>query len=155
MKGVTVDYFNMRLIQQAYDKAPEDDSQINFLSPLHFICIRGMTYVISTYLSPQKKRKKRFRLRLFRERVSPLDHPFNLDFQDNRGSTPLHYACQNGFYDTVVLLLKGGARGHLQNKDGHTPFSYALQEGEVFIAELLIEKGRHDKHCENTITERL
>lgn len=46
--------------------------------------------------------------------------PF-LNAKDIKGKTALHYACQNGNYNMVKLLLKYGALTHIRDSFGYKP----------------------------------
>lgn len=64
-----------------------------------------------------------------------------VDQQAADGSSSLHVACQEGYFDIVKLLLASGADQNLQAKDGFTPLISACQNGHLDIVRLLIENG--------------
>ena len=51
--------------------------------------------------------------------------------------TPLHWAVQRGFEDSVEVLLRYGADVSLENKFGKTPFDIATGKNRTDIIELL------------------
>ena len=51
--------------------------------------------------------------------------------------TPLHWAVQRGFEDSVEVLLRYGADVSLENKFGKTPFDIATGRNRTDIIELL------------------
>ena len=65
-----------------------------------------------------------------------------LEFQDDRGWTPLFYAVDNGQEAMIRLLLEKGAK--LETVDilfGQTPLSHAAKYGKEAVVQLLLEKG--------------
>ncbi|ESN90474.1 hypothetical protein HELRODRAFT_145664, partial [Helobdella robusta] len=64
--------------------------------------------------------------------------PFTTDWL---GTSSLHYAAQNGQYDTVEVLLKAGLSRDAKTKVDRTPLHYAAQEGHSDIAQLLLLHG--------------
>ena len=51
--------------------------------------------------------------------------------------TPLHWAVQRGYEDSVEVLLRYGADVSLENKFGKTPFDIATGKNRTDIIELL------------------
>ena len=51
--------------------------------------------------------------------------------------TPLHWAVQRGYEDSVEVLLRYGADVSLENKFGKTPFDIATGRNRTDIIELL------------------
>ena len=51
--------------------------------------------------------------------------------------TPLHWAVQRGFEDSVEVLLRYGADVSLENKFGKTPFDIATAKNRTDIIELI------------------
>lgn len=64
--------------------------------------------------------------------------PFTTDWL---GTSPLHYAAQNGQYEMVDVLLKAGLSRDARTKVDRTPLHYASQEGHSEIVSLLIWYG--------------
>ena len=48
-----------------------------------------------------------------------------INVQDNRGNTPLHWACRNGYSDIVETLMLAGADETITNDEGKTPAQVA------------------------------
>lgn len=84
----------------------------------------------------------------------------NLDLEDNRGDTALHYAAWEGDVSAIIGLLEHGADINARNKDGNTPLHTAVFGGQVSVIEELlkdrkvkadIEASNNDKntplHC--------
>ena len=65
----------------------------------------------------------------------------DLACQDNKGLTPLHYACQRGFYDMCDILLTAGSEVNTIDSKGKTPLHYAAARGNVYVVELLVHYG--------------
>lgn len=57
---------------------------------------------------------------------SLIDHGADLDCQDYNGFTPLHSACQQGYYEVVQLLLKYKANVNAQSNAGWTSLHVAV-----------------------------
>ena len=64
---------------------------------MHFAAIYGNDNAISYYLS---------------------NTFLSINAQDNDGNTPLHYANENGYYSTIELLIKRGAKTDIKNNAG-------------------------------------
>lgn len=72
--------------------------------------------------------------------------PFLINSIDSRngreGRTALHYACMNGHYNIVRVLLDKGAGVNVQDKDGDTPAHLSIKENvDNRVLEALIEQG--------------
>ncbi|HUD01137.1 MAG TPA: ankyrin repeat domain-containing protein, partial [Rhabdochlamydiaceae bacterium] len=67
----------------------------------------------------------------------------NKNAKDNRGATPLNYACGFGEcrIEMIRFLLRRRANVNLPNKYGNSPLSLACRAGSSKIAQLLIEHG--------------
>ncbi|XP_060080381.1 uncharacterized protein LOC132559772 [Ylistrum balloti] len=64
------------------------------------------------------------------------------------GNTALHWACRNGLFDMVCLLLENGANVDSKNSNKSTPLFAAIEGLHRKICHLLIEWGC-DVHCKN------
>lgn len=64
--------------------------------------------------------------------------PFTTDWL---GTSPLHFAAQQGHADTTEVLLKAGVSRDTRTKVERTPLHIASQEGHVDIVRLLITYG--------------
>merc|ERR550532_519317 len=64
--------------------------------------------------------------------------PFTTDWL---GTSPLHFASQNGHVDTAEVLLRAGISRDARTKVDRTPLHVASQEGHADIVELLIRNG--------------
>jgi ankyrin repeat protein len=62
-----------------------------------------------------------------------LEHEANVDGKDDRGNTPLHYACKNGRTAMARWLVENGASIHFQNDEGFTPLHYACDNGRETV----------------------
>jgi ankyrin repeat protein len=63
----------------------------------------------------------------------------NLDWQNEVGSTPLHWAAGRGDIEIVRMLIDAGA--NVQSNIGYTPLHVAAEWGSVEIARMLIDAG--------------
>ena len=54
-------------------------------------------------------------------------------------STPLHYACSNGFYDVAAALMQHGAGVNLNQEDGTSPLMLACEAAHPGLVAALIQ----------------
>ena len=60
------------------------------------------------------------------------------------GRTPLHYACRNGSFEAVRLLLELGAHADARAKHGVSPFQLAVWQNQLDICRYLVEEHSVD-----------
>jgi len=65
----------------------------------------------------------------------------DISFVDENGSTPLHWACYAGAFETVWYLLNLGANINAQDNVKFTPLHLAVSNNRVNIVKLLLQKG--------------
>jgi len=68
-----------------------------------------------------------------------IDHGLNIDSGDRNGSTPLHFAAQEGHFNVVKFLLEKGAEVRAKTKDGDTALHYASQMGHIDVVRFLVK----------------
>ncbi|MBU1013925.1 MAG: ankyrin repeat domain-containing protein [Bacteroidetes bacterium] len=73
-----------------------------------------------------------------------------LNFKDNAGNTPLHYAAIDGSIAIIELLLSNGANIDAVNKQLNTPLYEAINNKHDEVSKLLINRGA-DIHRQNVI----
>ena len=76
----------------------------------------------------------------------------DISFVDENGSTPLHWACYGGAFETVWYLLNLGANINAQDNVKFTPLHLAVSNNRVNIVKLLLQKGV-DKNMANNKNE--
>ena len=76
--------------------------------------------------------------------LSQPDWELPIDYQDDKGNTLLHIACQNGMKKLVKLFLRSHANINSQNANGQTPLHFACAYEHEELARYLIEKGADD-----------
>ena len=64
--------------------------------------------------------------------------PIDVNTQEQRGRTPLHYAAENGHEDIVALLMNAGADSAKRDEDKRTPLHCAARQGHVKAIEKLL-----------------
>ena len=62
-----------------------------------------------------------------------------INHQDEKGWSPLHYACQHGYCDIAELLIAKKANVHLTIQFGRTALHLAAFEGHIDCAKLLLK----------------
>jgi hypothetical protein len=87
---------------------------------LHFCASKGLTTSVKRLLSIRN---------------------INVNLKDWSGSTPLHYAAENGHVEIARLLLQNGAEVNVKNNRGNTPLHCAAYHGHIDILHLLVENG--------------
>ena len=65
----------------------------------------------------------------------------NIDKRDEKGLTPLHYACQKGSRDIVRLLIENGADVTMETNTSVTPLHLAVMSGNKEIIKMLADAG--------------
>lgn len=68
----------------------------------------------------------------------------NPDFQDDKGFSYLHRACQAHYYDAIKILLEKGADPNIKDNRGFSPVLSALgrvNEQNSAILELMLQYG--------------
>ena len=65
----------------------------------------------------------------------------DVNWKDQNGKTPLHYAAWKGHKEIAELLIANGADVNAKDDKGGTPLHVAAWEGHKEVAELLIAKG--------------
>ncbi|XP_060519189.1 ankyrin repeat domain-containing protein 11 isoform X2 [Cylas formicarius] len=61
--------------------------------------------------------------------------------RNERGWTPLHEACNHGWYEVAFRLLQAGANVNAKGLDNDTPLHDAVINGHLKLVKLLVEKG--------------
>lgn len=77
------------------------------------------------------------------DKVNQLLHndPDLLNHRDQRNKTALHFACQNGHFEVVKLLVEKGANVNIMDYDFRTPLLWAAANGYSQILEILVKNG--------------
>ncbi|CAH0547242.1 unnamed protein product [Brassicogethes aeneus] len=68
--------------------------------------------------------------------------------RNERGWTPLHEACNHGWYDIAFRLVQSGADVNAKGLDNETPLHDAVINGHIKLVKLLVERGA-DIHAKN------
>lgn len=63
----------------------------------------------------------------------------DVDYADEDGYTPLHWAVWDGYTEIVKLLLEKGANPKAENACGYTPLHWAARFGHTEIVKILKE----------------
>lgn len=69
------------------------------------------------------------------------ENPDLVNVADEKGSTPLHSACNQGQSEVAAFLLEKGADIEAVNGKGFTPLQLAVYGGHRNLVELLLDKG--------------
>ena len=73
------------------------------------------------------------------------ERPQDLNFADNAGNTPLHFASLPGYVGIVKFLLEQNCEVDPKNTDGETPLIDAVENGHVEVVELLLDYGANPR----------
>jgi ankyrin repeat protein len=65
----------------------------------------------------------------------------NANFGDSNQWRPIHYAAKNGNVDSVMMVLKYGAKVDAATQDQITPLHLATAEGHLEVVQCLIDNG--------------
>jgi len=74
-----------------------------------------------------------------------LSNGANANTPDIQGFSPLHYAAQNGFVDSVNELIEYRAEVNVKNINSDTPLHLAVRSNNRHCAQLLIERGANPR----------
>ena len=78
---------------------------------------------------------------LFDEILSLPKNLVDINYQDENGFTPLHYACDEGNLKIVEILLNSKCDTNIQNNQKETPLHLASKRGYYDISKKLVENG--------------
>jgi ankyrin repeat protein len=70
-----------------------------------------------------------------------LKYGANVNIQDTKGQTPLHYAISYNQAYIAERLIQTGADVNIQDTKGQTPLHYAARYNQTHIAKILLENG--------------
>ncbi|XP_033762636.1 26S proteasome non-ATPase regulatory subunit 10-like [Pecten maximus] len=76
-----------------------------------------------------------------KEAIRLLKEGAEVDYKDQTGCFPLHYAAQKGYIDVVDLLLEKGAETFAWDKNGQTALHKAAMQGHVNAIISLVARG--------------
>ena len=65
----------------------------------------------------------------------------DINYQDEKGNTALHYSCDEGNLKIVEILLDANCNTNLTNNNNETPLHLSSKNGYFDISKKLIEKG--------------
>jgi ankyrin repeat protein len=65
----------------------------------------------------------------------------DVNFQDSKGETPLHWAAEHGRVNVVTLLLDSGAFVDICDEAGSTPLHKSSRNGHANVVALLLRYG--------------
>ena len=88
-----------------------------------------------------KRGDRQMFLDLFDQILSLPKKLVNLNYQDEKGNTALHYACDEGNLKIVEILLNANCDTNIINNEKETPLHLASKRGYFDISKKLIENG--------------
>jgi len=115
-----------------------DSSNVSFIKSSETLNIK---YGKLLLLLAKRGNEKKF-LQIFHE-IRTLKEKFliNINYQDEKGNTALHYACDEGNLKIVEILLNANCNTNIKNNLNKTPLHLSTQKGYFDITKKLIEFG--------------
>ena len=92
-------------------------------------------------LSIAKKGDREKFLEILEQIFSLPSDLINVNYQDEEGSSALHYSCDEGNLKIVEILLKANCETNIKNNKMKTPLHLASKRGYFDISKKLIENG--------------
>ena len=82
-----------------------------------------------------------------------LDLGANIDVQDEKGATPLFYACRNGHDKIAARLMNRGANVNMKTVKGEAILGVAIEKNKVEMTQKLLKFGANpnDYHVRDTL----
>lgn len=79
--------------------------------------------------------------------VELVNRQIAVNWQDDRGMTPLHYTAWHNTPKLAELVLQNGGDPHIRDSHGNTPLWYAVffARGDYALVELLLNAGADAK----------
>jgi ankyrin repeat protein len=114
------------------------------LTPLSLAALNGHTEIIDEHLRARMEdRPKEALIAVAKKGISRmvdylLRKGWECNSQDENGRTPLRWASENGFVETVRVLLRAGARPDLVDDENDAPLHAAVQKREMEVIGLLV-----------------
>ena len=88
------------------------------------------------------------------EKLKTVDNP---NFQDSKGFSYLHRACQSHYLEAIEVLLEAGANPNINDERGFSPILSAIgtiNEKNNAILEMMLQHGLDLDKMEGTVTLR-
>ena len=93
------------------------------------------------FLILAKKGDREKFLEMLEQIFSLPNNLININYQDEKGFSALHYSCDEGNLKIVEILLKANCETNIKNKEKKTPLHLASKNGYFDISKKLIENG--------------
>ena len=77
----------------------------------------------------------------FCNKINLLPNKLDLNYQDEKGFTALHYSCDDGNIKIVEILLNLKCEPNVKNNEKETPLHFASKKGYFDICKKLVENG--------------
>ena len=106
--------------------------------------LRDKSEILALYqkfLSIAKRGDKEKFLQILSKIYSLPKEYININYKDVNGYSALHFACDEGNYKIVEILLKSNCEPNLKNNEEKTGLHLSSQHGYFDISKLLIENG--------------
>ena len=84
-----------------------------------------------------------------------VERGLSVNWVDNIGRAPLHYAAEKGDMSTVVLLIQLGAEVNLPDSSGRVPATFAEENNHFEVLDKLQTIGKAGKEDKVRRTSRL
>lgn len=70
-----------------------------------------------------------------------IEQGFDVNSQDQKGLTPLHYAAKEGSLKMVMFLVKNGAELDKKDNEWWTPLHVACHRDKLEVVQMLLDLG--------------
>jgi len=107
-------------------------------TPLHMACMEGPAEDVMPLLDLHYSK---YVSGLAAVAMALLDKGAEVNATNSGGSTPLHYAAENGHAELVMTLLHEDADVDAKNMHGSSPLHTACADGRAEVAMVLLEEG--------------
>ena len=97
--------------------------------------------IYKNFLDISKNGNKEKFLEILQQIFALPKNLININYQDEKGNTALHYSCSEGNFKIVEILIKANCDINITNNEKKTPLHLSAERGFFDISKKLIENG--------------